>query len=303
MRVDGAGTAFCASEPLQIQPAPILEFLKPSFSSGDDYALNILGDQWGMKNSEDIEQELNIESSSMTDGILDARNSTNDPNLHLNVVSNVNADLYKYLTFRMKVDGIQAIGNGWINRIVWWYTSPAVDAVVTGDMIIYEGWQTYALDLSTALIEPSNPGSWSGSPIVFRIDPHEVPTPTDFHIDYVLLTSDHSVSQGDPYSIYYDLNISTGVTATFYYDTDQNPSNGRTLMQAYSAPAPPNPQLLFMPIIDRVYLSPEVSPPSGYVWVWDTTGVPTGTYYVSAEVADGLNTTTWYSEIPVTITS
>jgi hypothetical protein len=256
-----------------------------------------------MSNSADVPLERNISSSNFTDGIYSMVNTTGDPNIHFNVDTSVDTNVYHHVTFRMMLEGNQSIGGGWISRFVWWSIDPGVDPVVTQDMIIYEGWHTYSLDLDAALIEPSFPGSWSGNPIVFRLDPHEVATPKNFYLDYVLLTGDETVSAADPYPLFYDLSESIPAAVTFYYDNDQNPSNGRTLMHAYSAPAPPNPQLLFLPLIDRVYSPPEIAPPSGDSWVWDTTGVPLGTYYVSAVVTDGLNTTTWYSQIPVTITS
>lgn len=301
MRVDGTGVPVCAADLLEIRKAPILDFINPSKTSGPKYASVEVGDPWGMANSEDISYEGNIGTSSITDGVYSAINSSGDPGIHLNLLTNVNSNDYRYITYRMKVDGIQDIGVGWVGRIFWWNTGPGIDAVATRDMILYEGWQTYTLNLDEVLIEPSNPGSWSGSPIVFRVDPHEIPTPNDFHLDYVQLTGDNQINVGSPYPLNYTLTPLSGASITFYYDNDQDSSNGRTVMQEYSQPAPPHPYLMFMPISERDYFSPEIPSVNGLSWVWDTTGVPQGTYYVCAEVTDGVNTITWYSDVPITV--
>ncbi len=304
MRVDGSGSPICASVPLEIRQAPILDFKKPSKISGPDYAADVVGDPWGMSNSGDIFFEANISGSSFNSGVYDATNINGDPSLHLNVLSNVNTNDYKYVTFRFKLDGTQDIGGGWVGRIVWWYIGPGIDAAVTEDMLLYEDWQTYTMNLDEVLFEPSNPGSWSGSPIVFRIDPHEISTPNDFHLDYVLLTGDEQVTAGSPFTIVYDVTPSSGLSLTFYYDTDTDPTNGRTLMQAYSGPAPPlSPNDVFIPLVNNASSEAEIELIDGLHWVWDTSGVSAGTYYVSSTAADGVNITTWYSEIPVIITN
>jgi len=89
-----------------------------------------------------------------------------------------------------------------------------------------------------------------------------------------------------------------------YYDTDKNPSNGRTLIPVgASLAAPPGGAFeSFLPLVQKgTEAPPEIDPLIGVSRFWNTTGVPPGPYYISADVSDGFMTTTWYSEVPVII--
>ena len=307
MRIDGGGTLYCAAETLEIRGAPILSIKKPSMFSGADYASDVVLDPWGMSNSDDIVLTNDITSSNFSGGLYNATsNSDGDPWLHLNVSSPIDSSQYKYVTMRLWLEG-QPPGSQQflsVHRWVWWYLGPGVDAVTTEDMLLREGWQTYSFSLSEALIDPSSPPSsgWTGSPTVFRMDVHEEIISMDFHLDYVTITGDHQVNAGSPFAIVTELISGTSSGAVYYYDIDKNPDNGRTVMQVYSAPVPGGPNILFIPFVAKK-LSPEINPLVGTHWNWDTSGVPAGSYYVSVDVSDGANTTTWYSDIPVIITN
>jgi hypothetical protein len=159
--------------------------------------------------------------------------------------------------------------------------------------------------LSQAYIDPSSPpgSGWSGNPIVFRSDIHEEYEVMDFHIDYFTLTGDEIISAGDVFTIFYELTAETSVDLSFYYDTDQDLTNGgRVAMTEHTY----LPNLLLFPIMSKnissvSFPAPEIDLLTGDTWHWDTQGVPPGTYYVSIDANDGVNTTTWYSEVPVII--
>jgi hypothetical protein len=308
MQIDGVGDPICAAETLEIRKAPILSIQKPSMFSGPDYATEVVGDPWGMANSEDILMTNDITSSVFAGGIWDATSNTGgDPWAHMNVSTSIDTGAYKYVTMRMwlegQAQGIQQFVS--IHRWIWWYTNPAVDAVTTEEMLIKEGWQTYSFDLSQACIDPvSPPGSgWSGNPIVFRNDIHEESQAMDFHIDFITLTGDEIISSGDIFSIVYELDSESSVDMAFYYDTDCDPDNGgRVLMTQHTR----GPNILFFPVVGKDLIpansaQPELNLLTGSYWDWDTASVPAGTYFVSIDVSDGINTTTWYSEVPVII--
>jgi len=301
--VDNVGDPICAGASLQVHKAPVLSFQRPSFFSGPDYATEVIGDPWGMSNSQDIGTASGIASSNFTDGTYNATtDASGDPQLYLNFASPIDTSKYKYVTFRWYMEGLQDIGLGWVHRIFWWYAGPGIDSVTTEDMVIYEGWHTYSLDLSQALIDPSTPsGSWTGQPRVFRMDPHEMPLAASFHVDFVTLTGDERVTAGTPFRVIYQTTPAAGVNVTLYYDSDTNPANGRTLMVQYNPPAPaPSLHSLFLPLGMRSF-NAEINLLTGTGWAWDTIGVPAGTYYVLADVNDGVMTTTWYSETPVIV--
>jgi hypothetical protein len=300
---NNTGSPICASGTLKIHRAPLLtEFHSPSTYSGPDYATQVLGDAWGMNNSQDVASTNGIQSFSFNNGVLDMLTVVPDPQIYLRVGAPINTNEYKYATFRYLLDGTQDIGQGWVHRFIWWYVNPQFDAVTTEDMILYEGWKQYSFDLSTALIEGGF-GSWSGAPTVFRFDPIELPVPSTAHLDFVLITGDNIAKQGSVFEINYSTMPETGVTVSLYYDKDKNPNNGRTLISAGTSLA----RLLdsgnqyFLPLIKNELPPPEVDLLTGISRYWNTTGVPPDTYYISADVSDGFMTTTWYSEVPITI--
>jgi hypothetical protein len=303
--VDNAGSPICASSTLQIHKAPLLTFQRPSMFSGPDYATEVVGNQWGMSAPDDIDSTSGLTSFNFNGGVFNATsNSSGDPIYHLNVPSPINTSKYKYLTMRYYLEGIQNVGLGWVHRTLWWFQGPGIDHVTTKDMIIYEGWHVYSIDLSRAPLEgPPNslgPG-WTGSPTVLRMDPHEMPNPATFHVDYVLLTGDETVKTGTPFSIVYSTTPASGVNVTFYYDTDTNAANGRTPMGQYTATAPQATTRVFAPLVVKDGTPSEINPMTGASWTWNTAVSP-GTYYVSADVNDGVMTTTWYSETAIIVT-
>ncbi len=301
MRVDGTGPPTCSTSNLAIHPMPIVEITKPGPLAGEDYATAQAGDPWGMDDSGDISAMVNVASAALNKGVLELTNANGDPQLLLNTPVPIDTSRYYYLTFRMYLEGTQDIGNGWVHRWVWWYSGPTQDAVTTDDMIIYEGWHTYTIDLRQALIDPSSSGAWTGAPTTLRMDPHEVPVPMRFYLDYVRLWRDDAVTQGTPYPIRYVVARAQAPVLTFYYDDDKDLTNGRTPMASYTPPTPVGSERAYLPLVRRQYAPQEIEPPTGQVWLWDTSGVPPGLYFVSVDVVDGPNAATWYSEFPVEI--
>jgi len=111
----------------------------------------------------------------------------------------------------------------------------------------------------------------------FRIDPFEFAQQITFHMDNVKLAADDETKSGS-FTIRWTGsdadNDAAGVA--LYYDTDQNPNNGKTLITSSAALA------------------------SGQ-YVWNTSGVPAGTYYIYAVANDGLNADAQYSTGPVKV--
>lgn len=286
---------------LNIHQAPILSFSSPSFVSGVDYASTAVEDPWGMSNAEDIALANGFDKIVFDDGILTADTISSDSQLHLNIEGTVNTNKYYYATFRMYLEGEQSISNGWVQRFFWWYTGPA-ESEVTQDMVLYEGWHTYTVDLSQAMMETT--GGWDGQPINLRFDPHESRDDETFHLDYIALTGIQEASSGSSVPIIFNLETQESAEITFYYDTDTNPASGRTSILEYLAAKAlqqaESAYSLFLPTV--MFNSPgELNLLSGLSLLWDTTGVPTGTYYISADVDDGVMMTTWYSEAPLDI--
>lgn len=301
---DSNGGIACASSTLTIHEAPILEFQKPSFYSGPDYATVSANDPWGMSNQGDIASYGGMTSPNYNNGVLVATSTGSDPRLFLNINGSINTSQYRYATFRMKINGQNSNGNGWVQRFIWWTLGAGIDSVTTQDLQIYEGWHIYSIDLKTAPAENCSSNCWSGQPTTFRFDPLESPTNTKFNLDFITLTGIDTVIRGNSHNIHYTLPNAAGAQVTFYYDTDTNPSNGRTPLDGLVRGELPldDPLQVF-----RAYLPLLLQPgefdfyAGSLTFVWDTSSTPLNTYYISADVDDGVMTTTWYSELPVTI--
>ena len=303
MRVGGSSTPICTATDLEIVAAPVLTYKQPSTFSGPDYATDNIADPWGMANSEDIEFSENLSSLSFAGGILDGvSNSTGDPALYLNTSIGIDTSKYHHVTFRYQLDGNQDIGLGWVLRFLW-YTVNTVDLVTIEDTIVYEGWHTYSMDLDEVLIDPIGTlgSGWEGAPTTFRMDPHEVHTALNLHLDFVTLTGDEMVASGDPFDIIYHVDADLPVNIDFFYDDDTNPSNGRTAMVRWELGA----YSIFLPLIQNGVTAPasssEIEILDGSRWQWDTSSVTAGSYFVSADISDGYNITTWSSDVPVIV--
>ncbi|HUF37307.1 MAG TPA: hypothetical protein VMN57_02180 [Anaerolineales bacterium] len=305
------GEIACSATPLTIHRAPILAFQGPSGYSGLDYASTVLNDPWGMSNSGDIKASVQIANMVFSNGILTGVTTDWDPRLTLKVGPPIDAAKYRYATFRMKVDGTGSAGTGWVQRFLWWFAGEGVDAVTTQDLVLYEGWHTYTIDLSKALIESCptqiGPNCWSGFPTGFRFDPVETPGNTTFHLDFVTLTSIESVQQGQGLKVYYTLPNAPEAVVSMYLDSDTNPNNGRISAPQLSGQIlnPQNgPFEIFIPLATRAGApaNTELNFFDGsLVYTIDTNGISPATYYISADIFDGVMTTTWYSDTPVII--
>lgn len=308
---DASGGVVCAANnPLTIKPAPILNFQKPTFLSGPDFATETFGNPWGMATSVDVSKLDNVREYSFDDGILSMTSDDNDPQVYLNLYGGaIPSDKYRYASFRFRINGQHTYKSDWVQRWIWWYTGgPFVDNITTQDMELYEGWHVYTIDLETALMENCTSNCWSGTPRVFRWDPFETPKPTTIELDYVLLTGKETVNRGDPFRIAFTTTAQQNDSITFYYDTDTNPANGRTMIGEWGTNEPDSaflpeagPFRIFVPVTQNPDRN-EIPLYSGSnFFTWNTAGTAKGTYFISAVIDDGVRATTWYSEIPVTI--
>lgn len=323
VEVDGSGS--CSPGPLTINQAPLLKILAPSMTSGEDYAATVLGDPWDMSNPEDIADMSQIADFNFTDGILHAtttgeHNPWGDAKLLLRVSESVPIDTsrYKYLTWRMWHEGEQDIGNGWVARYLWAQTALGSDHSTSDDFVIWEGWNSYKIDLSKALLEPGSPNlGWTGIVRQFRFDPTEVPAPVAFHLDYIHLRADDRADRS--FRIAWELiDPDSTCTISLYYDTDRAGFDGQLIAiltdQAGTGSASllPRDSYAFsaaraqtqLQEVHQVYLplvAKNFTECPGVCYNWDTVSVPAGKYYIYAVVEDGHNVTRWYSETPVII--
>jgi len=310
--------------PWQIQAAPTLRFTKPSYTSGEDYATVNLGRAWDMNVPGEVYSYYNTTAPTFSDGILTSTSLDTNP---VNTCSGywedpyifmlddnywdppyttsppIDTAKYRYLTFRVKLDGTPDLGYGWGAR-VGWADFLSQNCGITNDLPLLAGWNEYSIDLWAGnIVEPDEPNCrspWRASSQrrQLRFDPTESPVAITWHLDYIRLTANDTAQRNSTFQIKYLLNKTAGVSVTFYYDTDTNPANGRTLANQMVSSSS-GPYKVYLPFI--VNSSQSQNNPAERVFNWNLAGVPPGTYYISADVNDGYQTTTWYSETPMIV--
>jgi hypothetical protein len=331
------GTAW-SSGPLIINAPPAVTIVQPSMTSGQEYATSEIGNAWDMNDTTDLNDSVPpslytcVTNESYSNGIYSAvipspvcpsGSSGSDSILYLGGMDRyppgtldplIDTSKYRYLSYRFYHSGTQDVGHGWVTRFGWWQVNATDNGVnespvMSRDIIILEDWNTYKIDLWAVDIvdetyPPGTPDWESSHPNRLRFDPTELVSeyvPATIQLDWIKLTAMNEVEQGDPFEIQYTLDTMDNVTATVYYDTDTDPTNGRTPIQL-PAPGPaPSPTLtntVYLPLVVNNLVSD-----SQIVVMWDTTGVTPGTYWISINADDGYNTTTWYSEAPVSVLS
>jgi len=322
--IDGGSYSAYSSGPLTINAPPIASIAAPSMTSGEDYATVVAGDAWDMSNSQDIAYTLEIENPYFSGGQFHGTATYpvppkphSDAQFYVNVPAPIDSSKYKYFTLKMYVEGQQDVANGWIARAIWWTDGIEVDGSETKGFILFEDWQTYSVDLSRPdILESSdpypsqkgwyNPGQGIYSHTHLRIDPLETSSPTNFHVDYVLLTTDDraDTSFNIRWSVT-DPDVEDSVTTTLYHDIDTLwNGNENFIAQVTPEPEPPSPPSgqykVYLPLVMKGYSDLPVQE-QAYLYGWDTSSVPAGSYYIWAVVTDGYNTTRWVSETPVVI--
>jgi hypothetical protein len=247
----------------------------------------------------------------------------------------INTTKYRYFTARFKTnlpankDISWAIRYGWGGRIIWWNNGINTDGSETKFGYWYEDWRNYTVDLGQAVPPPplsssplsqdniltpkeqnSYPAQLGWNPVnplkYLRFDLLEttaeaVGTGADqFCIDWVRLTAQDQVTKGQPFAIHYTVSSTTPpATLSFFYTTDPNAPT-QFSAQPY-IPSSVSGSRVYMPLALRNYIYPPDYTPGGLAYLWDTSVVSPGTYYICAQATSTHNTTTNCSESPVIV--
>lgn len=291
--VSAAGRAVTAREPLVVDAPPAGRILDPSFTSGPDYASEVVGDPWDFSNPADVERALGMApDSSPGDGVYDGVSlavpgASGDPRLFLHVTRPIDTRRYHYLTYRMWVEGDGRLaGSGGVARVFWYRDGSwdLDDRSFTQDLRVYRGWRSVTIDLAGAYLQGDDIGPWGRVAVTdLRLDPHESPTPRAFHLDWVTLTGD-VVAGGDHFRIRYQAADPDGgaPSVRLFYDADRRPTGG--------APRVP------------IACAPDPGRPPGGSCLWRLGGVAAGDYFIHLLVTDVAGNRTWAtSEVPLLV--
>ncbi len=237
----------------------------------------------------------------------------------------------------------QDVVDGMIARWIWKVQGASGRSgwncyLVSQDIPFDVGYQTYSIDLFNTFNGTAEamagecaglPNTWTGSSPVLemRFDPNEniscnpqttdptnrsfiVSTCGDYvqKLDWIRLTQMDSVNRGQPYRIEMGLNKTpASVPSITYYYTDDLNNKTKYTAQAFvpPTPAPFGAHPVFLPALLNAP-TPQGDLPAvtnSVTYLWDTTNVSAGTYYVCTALNDGVSTklNIYCSETPVAV--
>jgi len=294
-------TTSSAPGTVTVQDLP-LGIVQPDKRGGKDFAQVEMGKAWNMNAAQDIGLIYNVLSAviypfaTLTDPagvsqIGDFFSAENTPNNgdanYFSVLNNGEIDPSKYvfICFRAWNSIEQPSLYNSVARILW--ADPREGETVAqykngDDIIMNRGAQEYCVDMRTEIeiepaLPPGSPNPWTsigdaGSKIkYFRIDLNENEESLAAHytsvFDYIHLRTDHQANA--QYAIVVDTSL--GNTVNLYYNSTKARS-GATAIGTLASGRNTN------------------------VYLWNTSAVTAGSYYVIAEIVSGGNTRTTLSE-------
>lgn len=321
-----------------VRPLPMITFNRPSMLSGGNFPTEVLGRSWEMDGPESgVYEAVNTTAPTYNSGMLTATsldtNANNtcepgncnpfweDPYIELTRYSQfnppqdplINARHYAFASARLYVEGAPDISYGWMARFHWSMEVPTSGCGVTNDIPLRAGWNEFTVNLlrPDVMDEPSDPAcniTWGGGATSqglrqrFRLDMFEIPVATTFHIDWVRLTTTDTVKAGAAFPIEFVTN-QAGLNVAYFYDTDRiqgngpEPRLGQVVPPSLARPAADLAFQVFLPL--TMVGSNSVAGVNTYMW--NTTGIAPGNYYIRIEATRAGVTTAWYSETPITI--
>jgi len=328
------------NEIIEINQTPIVEFAKPNFYSGPDYA-TLAGNAWDFQDPADVVKVRGAQSK-LVNGVLDlvTQSSTRaDPKVYLNTPQLIpNSQDYRYFNFRLYTEGPwQNVTDGMILRWIWVQQNNQGDECyrVSHDIPFDVGWQIYSIDLHDIFngIAEEVAGSCNGlswhwldsSPLSkFRLDPNEniLGVPLHQQLDWVRLTQVESIQLGSPFTIRIGLNkLPSEIRSTEFFYTDdpgsptQHPAKEYTNLSnllnlngdQVSGGEPQSAKLLqtaLLPLAVKNYIPSDLPGVAHEIrFNWDTSSVAPGEYFICARVDDNLNDAVYCSEATVEVTA
>lgn len=279
-----------ANGTIQINQAPTIEFKNPGIKSGE--ALK----PWNM-NSGDLVVFANLNGATdsnhpterLTTFLPDVRyvdgvrgdlfkgtntsgsdDPTNYSTFPYGIKSPISFDssAYKNLCFRLLIDRPFDLGLGSVARVFWKSTTEGFktseDIVLINDGWSGSHWYEYCTDMTKIYLDGTTNSSWTGTIEAFRVDAHEFTDATTFYFDSIKLRRD-SASRGNQFAIVVHTQDSDDAATTQLYYNANPSTTGGSLIGTIGE--------------------------DSNSYIWDTSGVPNGTYYIYGVASDGTNST------------
>jgi len=299
-----------------VNDIPTLTFTSPNpQGSSDDFATTQLGNPWDMNATSDIDWTLNVTGTGINNSLPaqdEAGNSLGnvrvysgttassnyaDPEiypLHWTVRganTHIDTSRYRILTLKWGINRPRDIFDGSIGRVVWRVFGETLENVSSDIILRHLGTanviQTVIADMKTIPLawggspahfgggSPSTTG-WNGMLDGFRVKPDEFSTATNFYIQDIKLTAFEQADASYTIQWSYANAGTASPTLQLGYDTTGTGFAGTQIVAG-------------------------VNPTSGS-YVWNTTALANGTYYVYVRIMNGatvMNQT--YAKWPINI--
>lgn len=280
------------SAKISINAKPIIEFIDPSYTSGEDYATAVLGNPWDMNDAADIIFTENVSGNTFTGGVFSGTNTSSDSKVKFNIdpANPIDTDKYRYLTYDIETENTlnQNINDrfGWVARFIWWESAGTIiGGSVASHNRVYEGRMEYSIDLhrplselvdQTATAVANNGWQYHSTIDHLRYDPLEAVVNHEFFIYDVKLTAVPEFQSGS-YTLSFtteDLEGDSG-SIEFFYDSDNKGFNGSSIGTM------------------------NVSFDASHSYTIPGSSIPNGEYYIYAVMNDGFNTHSVYTYVPI----
>ncbi|OGD20673.1 MAG: hypothetical protein A2W03_02830 [Candidatus Aminicenantes bacterium RBG_16_63_16] len=290
-----------------VNDVPVLSFTSPSDEgSNQDFITVNTGNPWDMNGVADIDYTVNIVNPQFTNlsyedtagraypnqsvFLAQAPPGSGDPIafflhfLYRGKTYRIDTGRYHNLVMKMGIAGAPSVNDGSIARVIWRNKNEVVENV-SEDVIIHHlssAWimDKIVCDMRTLPIEPGagspSHSGWNGELDSFRVDPYEFTDSRAFFFDDIRLTADETANQSATL-VWNSADADHTPTVSLYYDTDNTGYNGTLIASG-------------------------VSSPSGQVsYVWNTSAVPQGKYWIYGIISDGVNQNRSYARGPIVI--
>ncbi|MCC6953923.1 MAG: hypothetical protein IT290_07380 [Deltaproteobacteria bacterium] len=308
--------------PLIVNGKPQLKFISPSKRSGRAYSRDVLGNAWDMNGPEDVananpalaQRSRYYHDWSFANGYFHATSDQDPDNNHLTFEIDTQVTFpvsptvpiipaeWRYFCTRMQIDSTNLPRNGdavglnragWVSRVVWQDRTVrgAIGSSLANELVERSNaFPDYANGLTTYCFDMQNPANhesgttWQsiGKVTSLRFYPVEATPATRFALDFAELYAENRNSNDGRYLIQWSVR-----------DPEQNPV---TMDLYYGSDARGG-------IPGVRFASLNASQVASGSFAWDTRGVATGTYFITAIVSDGLNRASSVSDVPVTVTT
>jgi hypothetical protein len=195
--------------------------------------------------------------------------------------ADIDTSVFYRLTYRLLVTGEVDLVLGSVAR-VYWSSDRLVTSGQSEDIPVYGGWNTYTVDLRSILLEAGS-ATWTGTVDSFRVDSHEFMAARPYYFDFIHLRADDRANG--------QFVIAYTITDADDPDADLGVDIAYSTSSSCSAPT----TIASFTVSDRAAEKGSL--------LWNTSGVPAGSYYVCLTVSDGLNLNTRVSSGVVRVTA